>query len=139
MNGLRTNLATLVLFLGSAVLADETPSPSEEALTLAACRARYTAVLEHAWLMQDNVEAARMRRDLFAAMLDAVINAAPDRRQIERQLLTFRIRQKRAATDLLMTARFGTDDRRARFALNQIKRQLTLCDRLVIGVPGFGA
>ncbi|MBY6116272.1 hypothetical protein KUW09_19450 [Mameliella alba] len=100
---------------------------------LAACQARYTAVLEHAWLMQGDTEAAAMRRDFFAAMQSALTRNIPHRHDIERQLLTFRIAQKHAASDLLTTARFGSDARRARIALSLVSRQLAECDWLVIG------
>ncbi|WP_167647249.1 hypothetical protein [Mameliella alba] len=133
MNGLRTYLAALLLAFGSALHAANTASPSEEALTLAACQARYTAVLEHAWLMHGDTEAAAMRRDLFAAMLAAALHDAPDQNQIKRQLISFRIAQKHAASGLLDTARFGTDPRRSRIALGVISQQLSACDRLVIG------
>ena len=109
MNGLRTYLATLLLAFGSALQAADTASPSDEALMLAACQARYTAVLEHAWLMQGDTEAAAMRRDLFAAMLEAALHDAPDQHRIKRHLISFRISQKHAASGLLDTARFGTD------------------------------
>lgn len=139
MNGLRTYLATLLLCLGSALPAAETVTPSDDSLMLAACRGRYTALLEHAWLMQHNVEAVRMRRDLFAAMQAALLHDAPERFRLERHLLSFRIEQKRAAAHLLTTARFGTDDRRAHHALGRITQQLRQCDRLVIGLASFGA
>lgn len=138
MNGLRTYLAALLLAFGSALHAANTASPSEEALTLAACQARYTAVLEHAWLMHGDTEAAAMRRDLFAAML-AALHDAPDRHRVKRQLISFRIAQKHAASGLLDTARFGTDPRRSRIALGVISQQLSACDRLVIGRIPLGA
>ena len=139
MNGLRRYLATLLLTFGSALQAAGTATPSDEALTLAACQARYTAVLEHAWLMQGDIEAAEMRRDLFAAMLGALMRAAPNRHSLERQLMTHRITQKHAAGALLETARFGTDPRRMRIALGLATRQLAACDRLLIGRMPLGA
>lgn len=139
MNGLRTYFATLLLAFGSALQAADTASPSDEALMLAACQARYTAVLEHAWLMQGDTEAAAMRRDLFAAMLEAALHDAPDQHRIKRHLISFRISQKHAASGLLDTARFGTDRRRSRIALGMISQQLSACDRLVIGRMLLGA
>ncbi|MGP6086610.1 hypothetical protein [Antarctobacter jejuensis] len=136
---MRRYLATLLLFLGSALPAAENAAPSDEALMLSACRGRYTALLEHAWLMQDNIEAVRMRRDLFAAMQTALLRDAPEQFRMERALLSFRIAQKRVAANLLNTARFHTDQRRARYALGQITQQLKQCDRLVIGLAPLGA
>ncbi len=138
MNGLRTNLATLFLLLGSALSAAETVTPSDEALMLSACRGRYSALLEHAWLMQGNIEAVRMRRNLFAAMQTALLLDAPDRVRLERKLLSFRIAQKRAAANLLNTARFNADKRRAGYALGQITQKLRQCDRVVIGLAPLG-
>lgn len=138
MNALRT-LLVLILSWAAAPLVADAPRPTEEALTLATCHGRYAAVLEHAWLMQDNIEAARLRRDLFAAMLEALTRDASDGPALEGALLNFRLTEKQATAHLLTTARFGTDPRRARMAAGLLGRQLDACDRLVMGRLALGS
>lgn len=139
MKRLRSSLATLLLSFGSALHAANAVTPSDEALMLATCQARYTAVLEHTWLMRGDPAAARMRRDLFAAMLDATVRNAPDTSQLEHKLLLHKISQKRAASALLNTAWFGTDPRRSRIALGLITGHLASCDNVLIGRAPIGA
>jgi len=139
MNSLHRYVLLGLVCLAPVPPAKAEPAPSDEAMTLAACRGRYTAVLEHAWLMNDNIEAARMRRDLFAAMLDAQTRPDPNRHQLERQLLSQRITQKQAMSHLLNNARFASDPRRAQHALKLVSQRLATCDRLVVGRAAFGA
>ncbi|SMX43552.1 hypothetical protein [Maliponia aquimaris] len=139
MNALRTLLVLILSWAACPGVADA-PQPTDEALTLAACHGRYSAVLEHAWLMQDDTEvAARLRRDLFAAMLDALTRDGSDGPALEGALLNFRLTEKQATIHLLTTARFGTDPRRARHAATLLGRQLDACDRLVMRRLALGS
>jgi hypothetical protein len=132
MNGFARYIALLVVCMASAPLTAARAGSSDQAMDLTACRARYTAVLEHSWLVGGNTDAMRMRRDMFAALVDALTPDATQGTELERRLLHFRVQQKHVAAQLLTTARFGTDPRRARYALSTIVRQMQACDRMLM-------
>ena len=139
MNGTGTLFALCLLCLAPPLPAAADSPPSAEAVALAACRGRYTAALEDAWLVGINVEAIRMRRDLFAAMLDALTGDTAATASMNRHLLSQRIAQKNAAARLLDAARFGADPRRARHARILIAQQLATCDGLLLDRTRIGA
>lgn len=91
--------------------------------TFATCAGRFSAELEHAWLMRDagslQIEARRLA---FLSLLDA---STPTERQ--RHALHLRIRAKAAHSDLLAQASFSTDADRARWARRRAGDEIASC------------
>lgn len=138
MTALHATPALAALWLGTALAAADAPLPDELHM-LAICEARYAAVVRHSWLVRDGSEAAAMRRDLFAAMADALVAPAPDRARLERDLILLRLSERNRTSRLLDSARHGSDARHSRIARGRVSQVLATCDRIAIGRPPTGA
>lgn len=95
----------------------------------AECAGRFSAEMEHAWLMNDPAA------DHFAANRASFVDLAtasmgPDQ---GRAVLSHRIDVKLAHAALLQQATFGTSRARAQSAKNMAARQLTACKSLLLG------
>lgn len=124
MSGLRT---FAFLFL----CAIPTAAPALDLVrAFANCTGRYSATMEHQWLMDTaSADRSQARRNMFADLLDAA--RAPDQ---GRQVLAWRIEAKVAQAALLTTATFGTHPDQKRAAAERAKAQIDMCDRLLLGV-----
>lgn len=94
----------------------------------AGCAGRFSAELEHAWLMNRPVaeNLAQQRAELLV-LLDAVMN--PDE---ARQWLSYRIETKIAQAALLTTSDFDTDESRAQASARLARQHLKSCERLLL-------
>lgn len=102
---------------------------------LAACEARYTAVVQHGWLMQEETTgAAALRRALFAAMAAALAEPAAGAPAPARAALAPKLAERRAMVSLLDASRFAPDARRRAIARGLVARRLRACDGLIL--PG---
>lgn len=97
--------------------------------SFASCTGRYSAEMEHAWLISDpRADEFEARRLSFVALLDATVT--PD---TARQTLHYRINAKHAHAGLLQVARFNLDTSRANAARSAAARLLSQCDYLLLG------
>ncbi|MEP1612083.1 MAG: hypothetical protein ABJL72_09190 [Roseobacter sp.] len=96
--------------------------------TFAGCVGRFSAELEHAWLMSkpetSDLEAQRLT---FLSLLDATLT-----QEHARKTLTYRIEVKMAHASLLTLATFGQDAHHARKAKNAALRHITTCQNLLL-------
>ena len=108
--------------------------PAEQARIFAACMGRYTAAMEHAWLL-GNADGAtpQARRELFEMMLDAIL---PDAREAGFEGIDawrYRSGAKQAQSRLLQLSSFDPDRDRARRAQTLARRQIAICESLILG------
>lgn len=131
MSRIATYPALAALWFGTALQAAGPVLPDDLAM-LTTCEARYSALVRNTWLVQDSADGATLRRDLFAAMADALLETQPEAAALERGLLSLRISERQDMSRLLDTIHFGTDARRGRIALGMMGQRLAACDRLLL-------
>lgn len=107
--------------------------PSARAMDLvrefANCTGRYSALMEHQWLMHvPGSEATQARRNMFADLLDAVRGAEDGH-----QVLAWRIEAKAAQAALFHTRDFGTDPALRARAATRAETHIAACDTLILG------
>ena len=118
MSGLRT-LLVLLLVVPMPGRAAEHPLVS----AFASCAGRFSAELEHAWLMSDErASEIEYRRRQFIDLLNATVTA--DRRS---QALNIRIDAKVAHAGLLSQATFSKDVVQSRWAKRRAKSEIAYC------------
>lgn len=125
MSGLKTlGLGAIALVAGAAQASTPVDLPRE----FATCAGRYSAMVEHAWLMQaaEAEDYARLR-GAFVSLLEATDEGAGVSR------LHRRVDAKAAHAQLLQVATFSTDPERASLAQQQSEAHLAACRRLVLG------
>lgn len=92
------------------------------------CAGQYSAMMEHAWLMQDpRADEFAGRRASFLSLLEATADAT------DPLALSRRIEAKAAQASLLREAAFGTDADRAKWASHRAEAQLATCKLLLLG------
>lgn len=117
MGDLRTSCVVLLAF--AAPLRAE----ADLVATFATCAGRFSAELEHAWLMRpDRADRIASRRAAFSDLLDAA--TAPDQRA---DALNLRIEAKAAHAGLLSHAAFSRDAEMAVWALKRARSELDYC------------
>ena len=123
MSGLKI-FALVLLVLPTTGRAVEVSLVSE----FAVCAGRFSAEMEHAWLMSDErTNEIVHRRELFIELLNAVVS--PDRR---RQALNLRIDAKVAHGGLLTQAAFAKDAERSQWAVRRAKSLIDQCTRFLL-------
>ena len=134
MSALRTLSVALVATL-AAVPGGALPfSASERALAFAACAGRYSAEVEHDWLLHPaESPAAEARRDAFLALLDAVAPDAIHDGVPPHLLMATRLEEKAAQAALLQRAAFHTDPLAADAALAAAERRIAACGGWILG------
>lgn len=91
--------------------------------TFATCAGRFSAELEHAWLLGDaRADEIDHRRALFIDLLDATVTE--DRR---RHALHLRINAKVAHAQLLTEATFSEDVDRSDWAVHRAQSEISYC------------
>ncbi|WP_299041772.1 hypothetical protein [uncultured Tateyamaria sp.] len=114
-----------------ALLSTLTPALAHDdvAYTFAECAGRFSAEMEHAWLINDQ------RADMFAADRASfvVLTTASMRPDDGRAILGHRIEVKLAHAALLQQATFATAPSRARAARDTALRHLAACRSLLLG------
>jgi hypothetical protein len=128
------SLRTLVLCAMAATPAAAFPvSPTERARVFAACAGIASAEVEHGWLTGADASAAERRRDLFLALLDAVLPDAQAGGLPEAQAMAWRIEAKAVQKDLLATASFHPAAERVRPAARAAEARAADCAALLPG------
>lgn len=118
MGGLKTLLVLLVV-VPLTCRAAEDPIVA----TFAACTGRFSAELEHAWLMRDaDAPAIERRREGFVDLLNAVLGS--DRRPAA---LNLRLQAKVAHAALLSNAAFSGDPARSARARRRARSEIDYC------------
>jgi len=96
---------------------------SDLTISMAGCAGRFSAELEHAWLMRDAQSAAlEDQRAEFLAILDAITSP-----ETKAAVLAHRIETKKAHAELLSLATFGSDVRRSAWAKRQSQHLKKSC------------
>ncbi len=97
--------------------------PSDLTISMAGCAGRFSAELEHAWLMRDAQSAAlNDQRAEFLAILDAITSP-----ETKAAVLAHRIETKKAHAQLLSLATFGGDTRRSAWAKRHSQQLKNSC------------
>lgn len=95
----------------------------------ASCTGRYSAEMEHAWLVNDpKASDHELRRRGFVALLEATVTPTDVRRT-----LSYRVNTKHAHSLLLQVATFSSDASKAKTARDTASRLLEQCDLLLLG------
>ncbi|WP_168797940.1 hypothetical protein [Pacificoceanicola onchidii] len=128
---------SLMLTLGASLatmpLAAMPSGVREQAEHFASCLGRFSAAMEHEWLMgRDGADALESRR-LFESLLEAVQPDARAEGLSGSDILHLRIEAKFAQARLMQLAAFSDDDRRARHARLRATHLLGNCQSLVFG------
>ncbi len=119
MSGLKT-LLTLLIVLPSPGGAAERSLMSD----FATCAGRFSAELEHAWLMSDELaDEIERRRHMFIDLLEAAI---PSEQSCH--ALHLRIEAKVAHASLLTQATFSPDQERALWPVRRAKAEIAHCN-----------
>ena len=110
------------------------PAPRAEDLsvTFATCTGRFSAAMEHGWLMGTASDRLEAERAAMIHLLEAVTPAglAPE---AGHALLHRRIEAKFAHARLLQRGTFGTDPAEGRQALRLAEIHLSFCRSLLLG------
>jgi len=97
--------------------------------SFAECAGRYSAEMEHAWLIGDPAAVQFERqRSAFVSLLEATMPA-----DAGRAVLHYRIDVKLAHAALLQQASFSRDERRAARARSAAQSRVSVCRRLLLG------
>ena len=124
-----SGLKTLIVSLCSVVLcAAPASSLTDLARDFATCTGQLSAMVEHAWLIQDpRSDKYDEDREKFLALLEAV-GAGTDPAALNQ-----RIEAKVALMSVLNEARFGTDEARSMRAERRAEAQLAACRLMLLG------
>ena len=98
----------------------------------ALCFGRYSAEMEHQFLLGESADQSIARRDLFEDLLFAVGADVSDLGVNEARILSLRIEAKHAQKRLLHTATFNGNHRLARHAKARALREIRTCDMLAL-------
>jgi hypothetical protein len=134
MSALRTISVALAATLAASPGGALPLSPSERAFAFAACAGRYSAEVEHHWLLHPaSSPTAETRREAFLALLDAVAPDAIDDGVPPHLLMATRIEEKAAQAALLQRAAFHLDPLAAEAALAAAERRIATCGAWLLG------
>ena len=96
--------------------------------TFASCAGRFSAEMEHAWLIADDrADRFKDHRAAFIDLLEAVV--ASDGK---RDALNWRIEAKIAHADLLSRATFSNDADQSAWALRRASANIALCETYLL-------
>lgn len=132
MSALIHTLRTLCLALALSAATHARAMP-EQAVTLATCYGYYAAAVDHSRLDQGEHDGARMRRDLFEAMTNALVAEQATDRRLAISVTQTRVQARAQMRRLMRSAYFDADARRQRIALANIRRQLSACNAALLG------
>lgn len=125
MSGLKTIVAAIVTV---STLAHPVQAARSLHHVFADCAGRFSAEVEHAWLIQNSQsDLLAYQREAFIALVEAT---GGDR---EGHSLNLRIEAKAAQAALLSEARFGTDADRAEWARRRAAMEIATCRLLLLG------
>lgn len=119
---MKTGILVLCIVFGGPATATALPK------VFAACTGRFSAELEHAWLMQTgDAEALEMRRARFEDLLEAVASIG-----MRSALLDQRIKAKSAHAHILNLAQFARDPDTARWAKRRAEVEIGYCESFLL-------
>ncbi|WP_306111032.1 MULTISPECIES: hypothetical protein [unclassified Roseovarius] len=122
MSGMKTGAFVLGIMLGGPAAATTLPQ------VFASCTGRFSAELEHAWLMRSvDAEVLELRRAHFEDMLASVT-----KNEMRSSLLDQRIKAKSAHAHILSMAQFERDPDIARWARHRAKVEIGYCESLLL-------
>ncbi|MEM6385268.1 MAG: hypothetical protein AAF718_03425 [Pseudomonadota bacterium] len=102
--------------------------PGEPLRTFASCAGRFSATMEHQWLISDpSSDRTEAQRSAMLSLVDAVMR--PDQ---GRDVLIWRIEAKQAHAVLLTRATFNQDRADATWASEQAEMHLAHCTGLLL-------
>jgi hypothetical protein len=134
MSALRTISVALAATLAAAPGSALPLTAAERALAFAACAGRYSAEVEHTWLLRPDLSpTAEARRDAFLALLDAIEPDAIDDGVPPHRLMATRIEEKAAQAALLQRAAFHVDPLAKEAALSAAERRIATCGSWLLG------
>lgn len=97
--------------------------------SFAGCAGRFSAEMEHAWLLNDpKAQDYELRRGRFVSLLEATTTA-----NNAEYVLGHRVNSKHAHARLLQTATFTSDEVKASAARRAAKQYLDQCNLLILG------
>nr|WP_170539807.1 hypothetical protein [Ruegeria arenilitoris] len=97
--------------------------------SFAGCAGRFSAEMEHAWLLNDpKAQDYELLRGGFVSLLEATVTA-----EEAELVLSHRVNSKRAHARLLHTATFGSDITAASAARQTASDLLDQCSLLILG------
>lgn len=117
--------------VAATALATESQALEREdiAYRFAACAGRFSAEMEHGWLMNDpRADVIAQERSAFVKLVEAALPTGQGR-----AVLSHRIEVKLAHAALLQHASFATRPDRARAARRTANHHLTTCRTLLLG------
>lgn len=130
MGDLKTILLCLAVWVPVASpLAAMSEGPEDRAQVFATCLGRYSAEMEHDWLVGQDAAAAESRRTLFEMLLDTVAARSGFTGPV---ILDMRIRAKMAQARLLQVATFHTDPDHRQRAAAAARVAIRPCEALII-------
>ncbi len=119
---MKTGVLVLGIMLGGPSAATTLPQ------VFASCTGRFSAELEHAWLMQTaDAEVLELRRAHFEEMLASVT-----KNEMRSSLLDQRIKAKSAHAHILSMAQFARDPDIVRWARHRAKVEIGYCESLLL-------
>ena len=134
MSALRTIIVATAATLAATPGGALPLTPSERALAFAACAGRYSAEVEHDWLLHPaDIQATEAHRDGFLALLDAVAPDAVEDGMPPHLLMATRIEEKAAQIALLHRATFHLDPLAADTARAAAERRIAACGAWLLG------
>ena len=107
--------------------------PAEQAQVFATCAGRYAALAEHEWMRGADGTDAQAHRQLFRDLLNAVADDARADGVPPSHLVRTRAGAWQAQAQLLQQGFYHVDRHRAAMALAQARRQMRLCETLLLG------
>ena len=126
MSVLKTFVCAAVFCAAQAPAAQASDSLAK---TFAGCVGRFSAQMEHAWLMGDAAaETHEAHRNTFLTLMDATQGL-----ETPRHLLAHRIESKLAQSALLTQATFSDSARHKSAAQRRALQHLTICRSLLLG------
>ncbi|MGP6086609.1 hypothetical protein [Antarctobacter jejuensis] len=130
MSKMKALLLALSLLSGLAgPLAALSPEPRERTQIFASCLGRYSAIMEHNWLMGEDSADAVSHREVFEMLL---FDVAPASGLSGPEILDMRIRAKMAHAHLLQTSTFHRDPTRKQLATANLRRAIRPCEMLIL-------
>ncbi len=125
MGDLKTLLSSCLLIL---LATSQGRSETDLVSAMASCAGRYSAELEHAWLMDDpRSEILSRQRENTLSILEAITTA-----DAARDILNLRIDAKHAHARLLTMASFGTAPSETKWAKRQSRLFLQNCAAMLL-------
>ncbi|MGR3495092.1 hypothetical protein [Citreimonas sp.] len=130
MKPIRLSLFALAVVCVSAPVLAMPLDPGERAKAFATCLGRYAAAAEYAARTGADADTPAARREMFADLLEAVTPGSGVRPS---SLSRYRLGAKNAQARLFRMSLSTQDAVRARTAASVARREMSMCDQLILG------